>query len=109
MLAGLEHAHRLRVGEHGARRVEAAGQRLADQRQVGLHALVLLGQQPAGAAEAGLYLVEHHDHADAAAHASHGAQIAVRRDDHAGLALDRLDQDRHRARVIAASSAAASP
>ena len=74
-------------------RIEAAGQRLADQGQVGLDALVLLGQQLAGAAEAGLDLVEDQDDVVAGAELARGAQIAGRRDDHARLALDRLDQE----------------
>ena len=58
VLAGLQHAQHLGVREHGRDRIEAAGQRLADQGQVGLDALVLLGEQLAGAAEPGLDLVE---------------------------------------------------
>src|SRR5512132_3381158 len=38
VLARLEHAQDLRVGEHCRDRIEAAGQRLADQREVGLDA-----------------------------------------------------------------------
>ena len=58
MLAGLQHAHHLVVREHRRDRIEAAGQRLADQGEIGLDALMLLGQQLAGAAEPGLDLVE---------------------------------------------------
>ena len=60
------------VREHRRDRIEAAGQRLADQGQVGLDALVLLGQQLAGAAKAGLDLVEDQDHVVA------GAELARR-------------------------------
>ena len=58
VLAGLQHAQHLGVREHGRHRIEAARQRLADQRHVGLDPLVLLGQQLARAAEPGLDLVE---------------------------------------------------
>ena len=58
MLAGLEHAQHFGVGKHGRDRIEAARQRLAEQRHVGLDAFVLLGEQLAGAAEPGLDLVE---------------------------------------------------
>ena len=51
-----------RVREHGRHRIEAARQRLADQRHVGLDALVLLGQQLAGAAEPRLDLVQDQRH-----------------------------------------------
>ena len=70
VLAGLQDAEDVGVGEDGRDRVEAAAQRLADQRDVGLDALVLLGEELAGAAEAGLDLVE--DQGDAVA----GADVA---------------------------------
>ena len=57
VVAGLEDAQHFLVGEHRRDRVEAAGERLADHGQVGLDALVLLGQQLAGAAQAGLDFV----------------------------------------------------
>ena len=58
MLAGLQTPEHVVVREHRRHRIEAAGQRLAEQRHVGLDALVLLGEQLAGAAEPGLDLVE---------------------------------------------------
>ena len=75
--------------------VEAAAERLADQRDVGLDAFVLLGEQRAGAAEPGLDLVQYHQHVVVRAKPSHAPKIALGRDHHAGLALDRLRQHRH--------------
>ncbi|KAG1249459.1 hypothetical protein G6F65_019121 [Rhizopus arrhizus] len=44
MLARLEHAQHVGVGQHGGHRIEAARQRLADQRDIGFDAFVLFGQ-----------------------------------------------------------------
>jgi len=57
VVAGLEHVHHVALGEHARDRVEAAGERLADDRDVGPDALVLEGEELAGPAEAGLDLV----------------------------------------------------
>ena len=57
VIAGPEDAHHLAVGQHGRDRVEPAGERLADGDHVRAHALVIAGEQPAGAAQAGLNLV----------------------------------------------------
>jgi hypothetical protein len=54
LLAQLEDAQHLRIGKHGGHRIEAAGQRLAHQRHVGLDLLVLLGEQAANTFEPGL-------------------------------------------------------
>ena len=74
VLARIQHAEHLGIREHGRDRIEAAGERLADQGQVGLDALVLLGEQLAGAAKAGLDLVENQDHV------VRGAELARRRE-----------------------------
>jgi hypothetical protein len=75
---------------------------LPTQGQVGLDALVLLGQQLAGAAEAGLDLVQDQHHVVRGAELARALQIAGGRDDDAGLALDRLDQEGDVFGVIAA-------
>ena len=93
MLAGLEHAEDVGVREHGGDRIEAAAERLADQRDVGLDALVLLGEQLPGAAEAGLDLVEDQRDVVVGAELADPGEVAGRRDDDAGLALDRLDEE----------------
>ncbi len=54
---------------------------------------MLLGQQRAGAAEPGLDLVQDQQHIVFGAERAGARQVAWRRDDHAGLALDRLDQE----------------
>ena len=71
VLAGLQDAEHLVVRKHGRHRIEAAGQRLAEQRHVGLDALVLLGEQLAGAAEPGLDLVEDQHHVVRGAELAH--------------------------------------
>ena len=58
VVAGLEHAHNLARCEDGRDRIEAAGERLADDEHVRRDALVHVGEQLAGAAEAGLDLVQ---------------------------------------------------
>ena len=68
---GFKHAEHLFVRKHGRDRIEAAGKRLAEQRDVGLDALVLLGQQLAGAAEPGLDLVEDQHHVVRGAELAH--------------------------------------
>ena len=54
---------------------------------------MVAGERAAGAAEARLDLVGDEQHAAAVAELAGAAQVAVGRDDHAGLALDRLDQE----------------
>ena len=93
VLAGLERAEHRRVGKHGRDRIEAAGQCLAEQRHVGLDAVVLLRQQLAGAAEPGLDLVEDQHHVMRGADFAHPCEIPRWRDDDAGFSLDRLDQE----------------
>jgi hypothetical protein len=96
VLAGLQDAEDLGVRKDGGHRVEAAGERLADERDVRLDAFVLLGEQPAGSAEARLDLVEDQGDVALRAQRTHLAEIAGRRNDDAGLALDRLHEKRDR-------------
>ncbi len=58
VVARLEDAHHRLVGEDAGDRVEAARERLADDHDVGPDALVLEGEELAGAAETGLDLVD---------------------------------------------------
>ena len=70
----------------------AARERLRDRDEVGLEAPVLEGEQPAGAAEPGLHLVDAEERAVAAAERLRRLEVAGGRQVHA-LALDRLDQE----------------
>ena len=54
---------------------------------------MIAGQDPAGAAEAGLHFVGDHEHVVTSADLAHGAQVADGGHDDAGLALDRLDDE----------------
>ena len=92
VLARLQHAeHLVRAGDRGHRH-DAAAERLAEDVHVGHDALVLDGEVGAGAAEARLDLVGDEQHAPGGGHLADAGQVAGRRHDHAGLALDRLDQ-----------------
>ena len=93
VVAGVEEAEDLARAEHGGDGIEAAGERLADDEHVGLDALVLVGEELAGAAEAGLDLVG--DEQDAVLLADGGGvfEEAVGRHEDAGLALDGLDEE----------------
>src|SRR5690606_2264501 len=83
----------------GRDREDAASESLAEDVDVGHDVLVVTGEGPPGAREAGLDLVG--DHEDTAGGAQHAelAQVAVWRDDDATLALDRLEEDGDR-RVV---------
>ena len=83
----------LRGGEAGADRKPAA-QRLGDAHHVGRHAAALIGEEAAGAADAGLHLVEHQEQLVLVAQFAQAPQERRRHHPHAALALDRLDQDR---------------
>ena len=81
-----------RGGEAGADR-EAAAQPLGDGGDVRAHARLLAGEQRAGAAHAGLDLVEHQQQAVLVAEGAQVLQALRRHRPDAALALDRLDQD----------------
>ena len=78
----------------GGDRHDAAAEGLAEQVHVGDHVLVLAGERVAGAAQAGLDLVGDHQDAVRGAELPEPGQVARRRHDHPGLALDRLEQHR---------------
>ena len=94
--AGIEDAHELARRDEGRDRVDAAAEGLAEDQPVGPDALVLMREPAAGAPEAGLDLIEDQQHAALVADRAKLAQIALRRHDDAGLALNRLDEDRRR-------------
>src|SRR5690606_15103150 len=99
VVAGTKKTQHFRGGEHGGNGIDAAAERLAEDQHVGLRVrLVLVVEQPSGAAETGLNLVEHQQHAVLAAERAGRAEIARRRNDDARLGLDRLDEERDRAR-----------
>ena len=106
------HVEHVVVGRDRRDRVETAAQCLAEHVDVGHHALVVAGEGAAGPSQTRLDLVGDHEHAALAADRPHVAQEAFRRDDHATLALDRLEQHRDGPVTVSsmtALSAAASP
>ena len=52
MIAGMKHAEHIARAKHRGDGVEAARERLADDDHVGPHTVVLIREEPAGAAEA---------------------------------------------------------
>ena len=91
---GLEDAENFFRREHSRDRIEAAGQRLADNDDVRADAFVHVGEKLAGAAQARLDFIRHEEHAVLAAEVSGFSQETCGRNDDAGLALDGLDQKR---------------
>ena len=96
MSAGSEDAQHISTRDHGRYRIEPAGECLAKHVHIRLHAFVLTGKQRAGAAQARLNLVGDQQHAALATDTRHLSQITCRRDEHASLALDGLDQESRR-------------
>src|SRR5205807_7176207 len=84
---GVEHAA---AGQQRARRHVTTRERLGQRDQIRLNAPVLEGQEPAGAPETGLNLVDDQQRAVAPAQLLGAGQIALGGDVDA-LALDRLD------------------
>ena len=76
MLTGLQGAEHRVVRKDGRHRIEATGQRFAEQRHVSLNAIVLLGEQFAGAAEPGLDLVQNKHHVMRGAELAYLCEIA---------------------------------
>src|SRR5690606_22362436 len=89
----------VRGREYGGDRVHPAAERLAEDEDVRLRVrLVLIVEQLARAAQAGLNLVEHQQHAVLGAKRASGGEIAGRRDVDTRLGLNRLDEKRDGAR-----------
>ncbi len=81
-----------RPGDDAGQR-QPAGQALADAHDVGLDAVVLARPHRAGAADAGLHLVDDEQDAVLVAQPAQVGEPAGGRHDVAALALDRLDED----------------
>ena len=88
---------RLGGGQAGAER-EAAADALGERHDVGRDARPLIGEELAGAADAGLHLVEDQQQAVLVAERAELAQELAGDQADAALALDRLDHDRRRLR-----------
>src|SRR4030095_4282442 len=73
---------------------DAAADRLADAKDVGLDVPVVHSPEPAGATHTGLDLVGHHESAEAGAEIPHPRQVIVRRNHTARLSLHWLDTER---------------
>ena len=96
-------ARRHQVGGRADRQArpdrQPAAQALGQGDHVGCDAVVLVGEERSGAADPGLHLVEHQQCAVAAGDLAGRGQVAGRRDDHAALPHDRLEE--HRGGVVA--------
>ena len=87
------------LGTHERAHRKAAADALAERHRVRRHAVVLPGEPVAGAADAGLDLVEDQERAVLAAELAQAGEVAGRRDVDAALALHRLDDERGRRAV----------
>src|SRR3989304_8567313 len=83
------------MGTAGERpdRDDAAAERLRGRQEVGDDAPVLAAEHPARAAQTGLHFIEDQQRPSTVADLTYAAEVAVRRDDHPGLALDRLEDN----------------
>ena len=88
-LGGVDHRG---TADHGRER-EAAGQRFGDGDHVGLHAGMLDAEHPAGAAEAGLHLVDDQQDAMAVAERAQAFEQFGGGGDEAAFALHRFQHD----------------
>src|SRR6185295_8839130 len=79
--------------DDGANGYVPTRQRLRDRHEIGLHVPLLVREERAGPAEAGLHLVDREQCAAAMTELGAFAQVALGRDEHA-LALDGLDHER---------------
>src|SRR5258706_10354465 len=84
----------LLAGPYAGERVQAVGERLAEDDDVGLDVEVLHRPHLAGAAEAHLDLVVDHEDAVLLADRGHALEVVLRRDDVAAGALHRFDEQR---------------
>src|SRR5207245_10901102 len=94
VIARLEHRHDLAAGEKSRYRQQSAAEGFAEDQSVGLHALVVAGEQPTGAPQPGLDFVGDEQHLVPAADVFAFGEIAARRNDDSLLALNRLNQKR---------------
>ena len=85
--------HQVRAADAGRKR-KAAGERLAEADQIGNHAAVLAGEPFAGAAKAGVNLVENQQRAVFVAKFAEQRQKFRRRNIDAAARLHRLDENR---------------
>ncbi|MBT9162919.1 MAG: hypothetical protein DDT27_01484 [Dehalococcoidia bacterium] len=92
MFPGLEHTHHLRIRQNGRYRIKSSRQGFADEGEVGLNAIMLLRQQFAGAAQAGLNFIQYQHNIMFFANGFCLFEITGGGDDHAGFTLDRLHQ-----------------
>jgi hypothetical protein len=84
------------IGDDGGQRHDPATERLAEDVHVGDDALVLACERRAGPPETRLDLVGHQQDAALGAELAGRTEVPLGRHDHAGLALDRLDEERDR-------------
>ncbi|OQA29942.1 MAG: hypothetical protein BWY56_02608 [Acidobacteria bacterium ADurb.Bin340] len=88
-----EDIHDLAGGQEGAHGVEPAAEGLADGHAIGADALVLEGEELAGAAQARLDFIQHQQAAVAVRQFPQALEEAVGRDQHPGFALDGFHED----------------
>src|SRR5216683_2799863 len=93
VVARAQDAEDLARGEDCGDGIETASEGFADDEDVGGDALVHVGEELAGAAEAGLDLVGHEEDAVLLADGCGLCEEAVGRDEDAGLSLDGLDEE----------------
>ncbi len=94
VVAGAQHAHHFLAGAEGRHRQQPAAQRLAEDDGIGLHVLVLAGEELAGAPQAGLHLVGDEQHVLLAADARALREVALGRHHDARLALYGFHEER---------------
>ncbi len=91
VLARAQHAEHVVAADDCRQGQDPASERLSEHVEVRPHVLVVTREPPAGPAEAGLDLVGHEQDPGLVADRSRGSEVPVGRQDHPGLALDRLD------------------
>ena len=96
VLTRLQHPQHVGIRQHGGDWIKTARKRLADKGDVGLDLFMLLGQQTSGPAQPGLDLVQDQGDVAFGTDLTHPAEVPLRRNDHAGLALNRFNQEGHR-------------
>ena len=109
MVAGGEDANNFMRGKDGGDGIKAAGEGLADDEDVGGYVFMLVGEELAGSAEAGLDLVGHEEDVMLAADLGGLGEEAGGRDEDAGFALMGSTRKAQVLGVMAARRAAASP